>query len=92
MSVDRRLVGNEWSVFDGMRPDPLPRVSVIVAHYEQPDDLRRTLAALRAQTYPRELVQIVVVDDGSAVAPAVPDDVVLVRQADEGFRLAAAVV
>jgi GT2 family glycosyltransferase len=84
------IVGNDWSVLDGRRAVEPPRVSVIVAHFEQPDDLRRTLAALRAQTYPRELVEIVVVDDGSAEAPVVPDDVVLVRQADEGFRLAAA--
>jgi GT2 family glycosyltransferase len=84
------IVGNDWSVLDGRRAAERPRVSVIVAHFEQPDDLRRTLAALRAQTYPRELVEIVVVDDGSMDAPAVPDDVVLVRQADEGFRLAAA--
>ncbi|WP_166404838.1 glycosyltransferase family 2 protein [Labedella endophytica] len=86
----RPLVGNDWSVLNGTWPDDPPRVSVVVAHYEQADDLRRTLTALRSQTYPRELVEIVVVDDGSATAPEVPDDVVLVRQADEGFRLAAA--
>lgn len=91
MSGRRHMIlGNDWSALDGMWPSERPRVSVIVAHYEQPDDLRRTLLALRAQTYPRDLVEIVVVDDGSAVAPDVPGDVVLVRQADEGFRLAAA--
>jgi GT2 family glycosyltransferase len=84
------VLGNDWGVMNGRWPDVPPRVSVIVAHYEQPDDLRRTLIALRSQTYPRDLVEIVVVDDGSATPPAVPDDVVLIRQADEGFRLAAA--
>lgn len=91
MSGRRHMIlGNDWSALDGVWPSERPRVSVVVAHYEQPDDLRRTLLALRAQTYPRDLVEIVVVDDGSADAPDVPEDVVLVRQADEGFRLAAA--
>ena len=90
IGIGRHVPGNDWSVLDGMWPEVKPRVSVVVAHFEQPDDLRRTLAALRRQSYPRELVEIVVVDDGSATPPTVPDDVVLVRQADEGFRLAAA--
>ena len=79
-----------WRVFDGMLPDPPPTVSVVVAHYEQPDDLRRTLGALRRQTHPEDRLEIVVVDDGSRVAPQVPRGVTLVRQDDRGFRLAAA--
>ncbi len=84
------VIGNGWDVLAGLRPDPLPSVSVIVAHYEQPDDLRRTLRALGAQTYSRDRVEIVVVDDGSRVPPDVPEGVTLIRQADEGFRLSAA--
>ena len=42
------VVGNRWHERDGVHPDPLPRVSVIVAHYDQPDELARTLHALGA--------------------------------------------
>lgn len=81
--------GNRWDLVDGIEPDPLPRVSVIVAHYDQPEELARTLAALRMQDYPPELLEVVVADDGSPGEVRVPDGVVLVRQPDEGFRLAA---
>ncbi|MFJ6653287.1 glycosyltransferase family 2 protein [Microbacterium sp. NPDC091313] len=81
--------GNRWDLLDGEAPHPLPRVSVIVAHYDQPGELARTLAALARQDYPAELLEIVVADDGSAVPPAVGPGVVLVRQPDRGFRLAA---
>ncbi len=83
------VVGNRWDTLDGIHPDPLPRVSVIVAHYDQPGELSRTLHALAAQDYPRELLEIVVADDGSPGVVDVPDDVILVRQEDQGFRLAA---
>lgn len=84
------LPGNRWDLLDGRHPEPLPRVSVIVAHYDQPRELARTLAALARQDYPAEMLEIVVADDGSRVAPVVPEGVMLVRQRDEGFRLAAA--
>lgn len=87
--VTRRVVGNRWDELDEVHPDPLPRVSVIVAHYDQPEELARTLHALAAQDYPRELIEIIVADDGSPGPVAVPDDVILVRQEDRGFRLAA---
>jgi GT2 family glycosyltransferase len=83
-----RVPGNDWSVFDGMVPAGHPLVSVIVVHYEQPDDLARTLRSLARQTYQR--LEIIVVDDGSAAPPAVPEGVTLVRQPDLGFRAAAA--
>ncbi|WP_256999432.1 glycosyltransferase family 2 protein [Microbacterium sp. SZ1] len=83
------VVGNGWDAVDGVVPDPLPRVSVIVAHYDQPRELARTLHALAAQDYPRELLEIVVADDGSPGEIDVPEGVVLVRQEDRGFRLAA---
>ena len=81
---------SDWSVLDGVLPDPPPMVSVVVAHYEQPDDLARTLGALQRQTHPADRLEIVVVDDGSRVAPRVPTGVRLLRQDDRGFRLAAA--
>ncbi|MFB4354286.1 glycosyltransferase [Microbacterium sp. LS_15] len=82
-------VGNAWDAVDGVVPDPLPPVSVIVSHYDQPGELARTLHALAAQDYPRELLEIVVADDGSPGEVEVPEGVVLVRQEDRGFRLAA---
>lgn len=83
------VIGNRWDTLDGIHPDPLPRVSVIVAHYDQPGELQRTLHALAAQDYPRELLEVIVADDGSPGDVSVPDDVILVRQEDQGFRLAA---
>lgn len=84
------VVGNRWDTLDGVEPEYLPKVSVIVAHYEQPAELARTLIALSAQDYPQELLEVVVADDGSAGEVRVPDGVILVRQEDRGFRLAAA--
>lgn len=83
------VVGNRWDTLDDVRPDPLPRVSVIVAHYDQPGELLRTLHALAAQDYPRHLLEVIVADDGSPGDVMVLDDVILVRQEDQGFRLAA---
>ena len=84
------LPDNRWDLLDTMQPQTSPTVSVIVAHYEQPRELARTLLALDRQRYPRELVEIIVVDDGSAEQPVVPGHVTLVSQADDGFRVAAA--
>ena len=83
------VVGNGWDARDGVVPDALPRVSVIVSHYDQAGELARTLHALAAQDYPHELLEIVVADDGSPGEVVVPEGVILVRQEDLGFRLAA---
>jgi len=85
----RAVPGNRWDLLPGW-PDEPPRVSVVVAHYRQPDQLARTLAALRAQDHPRDRLEVIVADDGSPEPPTVPPGVRLVRQSDEGFRLAAA--
>lgn len=82
-------MGNRWDELDGERPERLPRVSVIVAHYDQPAQLARTLHALTAQDYPSDLLEIIVADDGSPDAVIVPAGVLLVRQEDRGFRLSA---
>lgn len=89
VSAQHAIPGNRWDLLAGEHADPAS-VTVIVAHYEQPEQLARTLRALRHQDHPAELVQIVVVDDGSAAAPAVPAGVTLLRQENRGFRLAAA--
>jgi cellulose synthase/poly-beta-1,6-N-acetylglucosamine synthase-like glycosyltransferase len=43
----------------------LPTVSVIMPHYSGLNDLGRCLTALEAQTYPRDLVEIIVADNNS---------------------------
>lgn len=86
----RPVPGNRWDLLDGVRPDEAPLVSVIVAHYRQPEQLARTLGALRRQDHPAERLQVIVADDGSPEAPVVPPGVELVRHDDRGFRLAAA--
>jgi hypothetical protein len=77
--------GNRW---DLLPPGPDPSVAVVVTHFEQHDQLARTLAALSTQTL--RPAEVVVADDGSRRAPATPAGVRLVRQPDQGFRAAAA--
>ncbi|MDU0479613.1 glycosyltransferase [Staphylococcus chromogenes] len=66
-----------------------PHVSVIIPYFENQSDLDVLLTALANQDYPGE-VEIIVADDGSREAPVVPSSVTVVRQADRGFRAAAA--
>jgi GT2 family glycosyltransferase len=86
----RMVPGNRWDLLDGVTPDEAPTVSVIIAHYRQPEQLARLLYALGRQVFPADRVEIIVVDDGSPEPPVVPNDVRLLVQADAGFRLAAA--
>ena len=81
--------GNDWSVLDGTSPAETT-VSVIVVHYEQHDDLERTLRSLARQTHPADRLEVIVVDDGSTVAPRVPAGIRLIVQEDRGFRASAA--
>lgn len=76
--------GNRWDL--APEATRVPSVTVVVTHYEQPRELARTLAALRGQTHPAHLLQVVVADDGSAEPPEVPPGVEVVAQPDEGFR------
>ena len=73
---------------------PTLPVSVIVPSYEAPRALTLTLAALEGQAYPRDLFEVVVVDDGSRTPlkppRSSPLDVRVVRQEDRGFGLARA--
>ena len=84
------LPHNSWNLIADEQPHDLPTVSVIVAHYAQPRELARTLLALERQDYPRELVEIIVADDGSPQPPRVADHVRVIAQPDLGFRVAAA--
>ncbi len=83
---------NDWrqvQVPDTSAFAPTRGVSVIVPYYQQPDALALTLAALERQTYPRELFEIVIVDDGShpVLAPPTgsPLDIKVLHQEDRGF-------
>ena len=89
--------GNNWRELAVTAPDqfePELSVSVVVTYYETPEALELTLAALEGQTYPRELFEVVIIDDGSRtplVAPtASPLEVRVVHQEDRGFGLARA--
>lgn len=69
------------------RPDqravrPVPSVSVVVATRNRAMLLRRCLASLQAQTYPRDRYEIIVVDDGST--DGTPEEAAALAQAWEG--------
>lgn len=85
----RTVPGNRWDLVDAAQP-PARTVSVIVVHFDQQRELDRTLAALARHTLAPELVEIIVVDDGSPVTPVVPEGVTLLVQEDQGFRAGAA--
>ncbi len=72
---------------------PLHSVTVVVPYYERPGRLMLTLAGLERQSYPRELFEVVVVDDGSdppLVRPVTSLDLRVEYQEDLGFGLARA--
>lgn len=82
--------GNRWDLLSDASLETLPTVSVVVPYFEQQRELDRLFGALARQDYPSDLVQVIVVDDGSATQPRVPAGVLLLRQDDLGFRAAAA--
>jgi glycosyltransferase involved in cell wall biosynthesis len=73
---------------------PAARVSVVIPYFERLLELARTLEALAAQTYPRDLFEVIVADDGSEPPLALPPhpslDVRVVRQERRGFGAARA--
>ena len=73
--------------------EPSQSVTVVMPYFEAPATLARSLAALEGQTYPRELLEVVIVDDGSRTPlkqPASPLDVKVVHQEDRGHGVARA--
>lgn len=69
------------------------RVSVVVPYFENQNGLDRLFRALDLQELPAEQFEVIVSDDGSATAPAIPAasyEVRVTRQENEGFRAAAA--
>ena len=60
--------GNDWrsiAVAPLVVFEPLLRLTVVVPYYEAPHELGLTLTGLQRQTYPRDLFEVIVVDDGS---------------------------
>jgi mycofactocin glycosyltransferase len=64
-----------------LRPSPVasPSVTIVVPVRDRPGELADCLASLRGVRHPRHLLDVVVVDDGSARPSAVPAGVRLVR-------------
>lgn len=92
-----RVRHNDWPAVDLPTADsfaPTLAVSVVIPCLDAPGPLVRTLAALEGQAWPRDLLEIVIVDDGSdpplARPDAMPFPVRLVRREERGFSLAAA--
>ena len=88
---------NDWRQVElppAGRFEPVLPVSVVVPCFEAPEALALTLAGLEGQRYPRDLFEVVIVDDGSrfplSVPPSTPLDVRIVRQERRGFGLARA--
>jgi GT2 family glycosyltransferase len=91
------VYGNDWRSLDPARIGdwtPTRRVTVVVPCYNGQDPLALTFAALSNQTYPRDLLEVVVADDGSdppiTVPPGTPFEARVVAQERAGFGLARA--
>ena len=80
---------NQWrEVFDGTLPEgwePTLKVSVVTAAFNSAT-LPLTLASLAAQDYPEDLLEVVVVDDGSdpavEIGPFAPKNTRLIRMGE----------
>ena len=88
---------NDWravAVPDAAAFTPALPVSVIVPCYQAPQALALTLAGLERQDWPAELLEVVVVDDGSEPPLERPEhnslDLRVIRQPRDGFGLAQA--
>jgi glycosyltransferase involved in cell wall biosynthesis len=86
VSLAPRVVRNDWSpvavpAVDGWRPTLA--VTVVIPAYQCQSTLDLTLASLRHQTYPADLLEVVVVDDGSdpplTLPPIRPERTALLR-------------
>ncbi|GGL03427.1 hypothetical protein Sme01_65380 [Sphaerisporangium melleum] len=71
-----RIRHNDYGVLTPPEPGawtPRLTVSVVIAAYGHQDKLDLTLAALAAQSYPRHLMEVIVVDDGTSPALRLPE-------------------
>jgi glycosyltransferase involved in cell wall biosynthesis len=87
-----------FAIYAQVAPPPYTeRVSIIVPVYNRAERLGRCLAGIFHQSYPRDLIEVIIVDDGSSdeVMTVVRKysellDIQYVKQADRGYRLSAA--
>jgi hypothetical protein len=63
-----------------IKPDELPLVSIVTPTYNRPDDLRKMLSCLAAQTYPN--IESVVVNDGGVCVDDIVADFPFARVID----------
>ena len=89
--------GNDWRTLEvpdigGWRPTQ--PVTVVLPCFQGQEALDLTFAGLAAQTYPLDLLEVVVADDGSSppitVPPGAPFEARAVAQVHDGFGLARA--
>ncbi|MDP9860747.1 MULTISPECIES: glycosyltransferase [Streptosporangium] len=92
-----RIPGNDYGVLGPPAPgtwEPRLPVSVVIPARAQQDKLDLTLAALAVQTYPAHLLEVIVVDDGSApplrLPEIVPDNTRLLRVPEGRWGIASA--
>ncbi len=75
-SAPHEVLGNDWSTLVP-EPDhlwtPTEMVSICIPTRDPGVGLTKTLQALAAQTYPHDLIEVVVADDGSERAPVIPE-------------------
>ncbi|MCF6179627.1 MAG: mycofactocin biosynthesis glycosyltransferase MftF, partial [Geopsychrobacter sp.] len=62
--ADRGFVVRQWPDIKTM--EPLPRVTVIIPVKDRAADLRNCLVSLQALDYPKDKLEVVVIDDGSS--------------------------
>ena len=88
--------GNDYSFLEDAhsKNKPNAHVSVVIPVYNRIEMLRRTVGMLTHSTYPLELIEIVIADDGSSDNPEqlVNEfsqffEVNYVKQIDEGYQL-----
>jgi glycosyltransferase involved in cell wall biosynthesis len=91
---DYTLVQEKASLWTGK---PSLNASIIVASYNQKDTLQLNLLAWTQQTYPLDLIEVIVADDGSSdgtvelvndLKTQLPYSLKFYTQEDKGFRLA----
>ena len=88
--------GNDYSFLEAKLDDDFTKfpISIVIPVYNRIEMLRRTIAMLTHQTYPLELIEVIIADDGSNDKPEQLIDefsdyfeVNYVKQKDDGYRL-----
>ncbi len=96
-------LGNDWTIFQYMMQSKFesPRseeynlpVSIIIPVFNRKEKLAKTIAALTHQTYPHDLIEIIIADDGSSDNPDELCEIFgdrfsikYIFQEDKGYRL-----